>query len=323
MTISCCMIVKNEEKMLPACLASLQGIADEFIIVDTGSEDRTREIAASFGARVSEFTWIDDFAAARNYAFSLATGDYIYSADADEVIDEENRARFLELKKALAEGSIEADIVQMYYCGQLKQRTVYNFDRELRPKLFRRLRPFIWEDPVHEQVRLMPVVYDSEIEIGHFPQGEPGDHAARDLAIFSRMLREDRPLSSRLQGMYARELWMAGTAEDLAAAKPYFTLLAETSDNGDRVMEALLLCARAARLAGDHERFLETAVRILEQGKNSEICCEMAAYYEARGDAVEACVWNAMAGECEAVIDIRCSMQAGQQEQEEQEKETL
>ena len=146
MTISCCMIVKNEEKMLPACLASLQGIADELIVVDTGSEDRTREIAASFGARVSEFTWVDDFSAARNYAFSLATGEYIYSADADEVIDEENRARFLELKRALAQGDIEADIVQMYYCGQLKQRTVYNFDRELRPKLFRRLiQYFYWQ----------------------------------------------------------------------------------------------------------------------------------------------------------------------------------
>ena len=71
-TISLCMIVKNEEKVLARCLDSLVSLVDEMVIVDTGSTDRTREIAAGYGARVYEFDWVDDFSAARNFAFSKA-----------------------------------------------------------------------------------------------------------------------------------------------------------------------------------------------------------------------------------------------------------
>ena len=87
-SISVCMIVKNEEAVLARCLDSLQQIADEIIIVDTGSTDRTKEIAALYTSRIYDFTWVHDFSAARNFAFSKATKDYIYSADADEVLEE-------------------------------------------------------------------------------------------------------------------------------------------------------------------------------------------------------------------------------------------
>ena len=100
-TISLCMIVKNEERILARCLDSLKGIAEEIIIVDTGSTDRTKEIAARYTDHIYDFTWVDDFSAARNFAFSKATKEYIYSADADEVLDEENRQRFLQLNELL------------------------------------------------------------------------------------------------------------------------------------------------------------------------------------------------------------------------------
>ena len=95
MTISVCMIVKNEEENLGACLDCLKEIADEIIIVDTGSVDATKSIAAKYTHKIFDFTWVNDFAAARNFAFSKATMDYIYSADADERLDEENIKRFL------------------------------------------------------------------------------------------------------------------------------------------------------------------------------------------------------------------------------------
>ena len=117
-TISLCMIVKNEESCLGKCLDSLKGIVDEMIVVDTGSTDNTINIAKERGAQVYNFKWTGDFSDARNYAFSLATCDYIYSADADEEIDEENRQRFLELKKDI--GKLDVDIVQMYYSNQLE-----------------------------------------------------------------------------------------------------------------------------------------------------------------------------------------------------------
>lgn len=90
MRVSLTMIVRDEEANLPACLDSAARLFDEVIVVDTGSVDRTREIACSFGAIVHDFPWCDDFAAARNASLERATGDYIFWLDADDRIDAKN-----------------------------------------------------------------------------------------------------------------------------------------------------------------------------------------------------------------------------------------
>ena len=100
-TISVCMIVKNEEKVLARCLDSLAGLWEELIIVDTGSTDATKRIAKQYTDKVYDFTWTGNFSDARNFSFSKASCEYIYSADADEVLDQENREKFLHLKEAL------------------------------------------------------------------------------------------------------------------------------------------------------------------------------------------------------------------------------
>ena len=203
-SITLCMIVKNEEKILGRCLSCLWDFMDEIVIVDTGSTDKTKEIAAKYTDKIYDFQWVDDFAAARNFAFSKATGDYIYSADADETLDEINRERFRLLKENLLP---EIEIVQMYYCNQLKFGTVYNYDKEYRPKLFKRVRTFTWIDPIHETVRTEPVVFDSDIEIRH---EQEESHAKRDLAAFERLCGTKGHLSERLLDLYARELFIAG-----------------------------------------------------------------------------------------------------------------
>ena len=85
-TISLCMIVRDEEDVLGRCLESVRDLVDEIIIVDTGSKDRTKEIAAQFEARLFDFVWVDDFAAARNAAFAQASCDYCLWLDADDVL---------------------------------------------------------------------------------------------------------------------------------------------------------------------------------------------------------------------------------------------
>ena len=87
--ISLCMIVRDEEDFLDRCLTSVKGIVDEICVLDTGSEDRTVEIAQQHGARVESFEWCDDFAAARNAALQMCTGDWILILDADEQITTE------------------------------------------------------------------------------------------------------------------------------------------------------------------------------------------------------------------------------------------
>ena len=84
--LSLCMIVKNEEDCLSRCLMSVIPVVDEIVIVDTGSTDRTKEIARTFGAKVYDFEWTDDFSEARNISLSKATGSWILVLDADETI---------------------------------------------------------------------------------------------------------------------------------------------------------------------------------------------------------------------------------------------
>jgi glycosyltransferase involved in cell wall biosynthesis len=95
--VSLTMIVRNEEANLPACLESARGLFDEIVVVDTGSIDRTREIPRSFGARVCDFVWVDDFAAARNAALARATGDHAFWLDADDVLDAPEREKLVTL----------------------------------------------------------------------------------------------------------------------------------------------------------------------------------------------------------------------------------
>jgi GT2 family glycosyltransferase/Flp pilus assembly protein TadD/glycogen synthase/SAM-dependent methyltransferase len=85
-TVSLCMIVKDEEDHLAKCLQSVKPLVDEIIVVDTGSRDRSRDIARVFGAKVFDFEWAEDFAEARNYSISKATGKMVFVMDADEVI---------------------------------------------------------------------------------------------------------------------------------------------------------------------------------------------------------------------------------------------
>ena len=285
-TISLCMIVKNEEKILERCLDSVADLVDEIVIADTGSTDATREIARRYTEKVYDFPWTDDFSAARNFVFSRATQEYIYSADADEILSPENRERFRLLKETLLP---EVEIVQMKYANQLQFNTVYNYDEEYRPKLFKRKRDFVWEAPIHETVRLEPVIYDSDIVITHLP-GE--SHVKRDLANFQKHWRQGYRLPKRLLGMYARELLIAGDEEDFAQAAPVFLeAAADNERDGEEMAQSCCVAARAARLAGDTVSFFKYTSKVIAEEACSEICCEMGHFYEGLSDWEEAAIW--------------------------------
>ncbi len=150
--ISLAMIVKNEEKMLPGCLESVKLLVDEIVIVDTGSDDRTVEIALLSGAKVQHFKWIDDFSAARNEAIKHCSGKWILYLDADERIKIPNTKifrEFLETQPGSTGGvicTIESDHSQLD--GKVeKHRGGY-------PRVFRNLGyPIIkFTGRVHEQI---------------------------------------------------------------------------------------------------------------------------------------------------------------------------
>lgn len=142
------MIVRNEEANIGACLASTADLVDEVIVVDTGSTDRTKAVAAEYGAKVFDFPWIDSFAAARNEALRHATGQWVLWLDADDRLDDENRDRFRQVFAGL--GSENAAYVMKVRSATGKAGGTTRLLDQVR--LFRN-HPYIrWRYRVHEQI---------------------------------------------------------------------------------------------------------------------------------------------------------------------------
>ena len=286
-TISVAMIVKNEEAILRRCLDSLSGLYEELIIVDTGSSDKTKDIAYTYTDKVYDFEWCDDFSAARNYAFSKCTMEYIYTADADEVLDEENRHKFLNLKSVI---DPEIEIVQMYYDNQLEHGTVYNFNKEYRAKLYKRERHFTFVDPVHEVVRLNPLVFDSDIAIMHLPLSL---HSKRDFSIYEKEIERSGSLSKRLRSMYARELYVSGDDEDVVKGAEYFydaLMNGVLSESEVKMAESVI--AKSARIREDLLNLMTMSLHNVADGKaSSEVCYELGLFYKSVNDYSEALLW--------------------------------
>jgi len=141
------MIVKNEEENLPRCLESVKGVVDEIIVVDTGSSDRSKQIALSHGATVLDFEWKDDFSLARNYGIEHARGKWILVLDADEALDPQTAQR---LRQELLETKADALILLRidYFSDQL----FCNYDLAALLRVFRNHPLYRYERPYHEEI---------------------------------------------------------------------------------------------------------------------------------------------------------------------------
>jgi tetratricopeptide (TPR) repeat protein len=183
MRVSLCLITKNEALTLPGCLNSVAGLADEIIVVDTGSLDNTREVARELGARVHDFVWVDDFAAARNECNRHATGDWILWLDGDEYFDADNRDQL----RALLEGLNDENVA--YLMRQRSRVSSAEGDAVmLQCRLFRNLPAIRWEYRVHEQIqpaveRCRGTVRPTEIFIDH--------SGYEDAAVYLRKLKRN------------------------------------------------------------------------------------------------------------------------------------
>jgi O-antigen biosynthesis protein len=147
-TVSLCMIVRNEERVLGDCLASAKLWVDEIILVDTGSTDRTVEIAEEQGAKVHYFPWCDDFSAARNVSLSHATGDWLFWMDADDTLPEACGQRIRELV-FLAPTETAGYLMQVHIPPAPGENGFTIVDHV---KLFRNRPEFRFEGHIHEQI---------------------------------------------------------------------------------------------------------------------------------------------------------------------------
>lgn len=201
-SISLCMIVKNEEGVLERCLNSVKDIVDEIIIVDTGSTDITKEIASKFTDKIFDFKWEDNFAKARNFSFSKATKEYILWLDADDVILASDRKKFIELKSILDKNS--TDVVMMKYNLSYDENgsPTFSYNRE---RLIKNCNNCVWEGRVHEVIVPFGNVIYSDVAISH--KKEKSEYSKRNLNIFRKMIQEGIMLNTREMFYYARELY--------------------------------------------------------------------------------------------------------------------
>jgi glycosyltransferase involved in cell wall biosynthesis len=216
-TLSLAMIVKNEGATIERALNCARHFADEMIVVDTGSTDDTAAKAAAMGAKVHHFSWIDDFAAARNYSFAQCSMDWIIWLDGDDVISPEDQSRILDLKRSVLNDELEAIYLRYVYPPFQQWR-----ERMARRDLFaeNKLR---WKSPVHEFIDGIDgkkVKYFNAISIVH--DSPPDRHA----------LKKDRNIS------FLRKHFAQGATDDrslyIYAVECLHSLL---KDEGEEVLE--------------------------------------------------------------------------------------
>ena len=252
-TISLCMIVKNEEAVLGRVLEQMRGIADEIIVVDTGSADRTREIAAQFTDHVFDYKWHQDFAAARNFACSKASMDYWMWLDADDVIRPDQQKLLLRLKESLNPAT---DIVMMKYLTGFDQNGHVTFSY-YRERLIKNRRGFLWEGRVHEAVTPRGNILYSPVEIEHRKLAA-GD-SDRNLRIYETMIGEGETLCPRHQFYYGRELYYHQRYEEAV-----------------KIFEHCLQLSRCREQLGQkREAFLALTGSFLYDEPRAEILCEI------------------------------------------------
>jgi glycosyltransferase involved in cell wall biosynthesis len=287
------MIVKNESANLADALACFTPFADELIVVDTGSTDNTREIAARFTARVYDFAWIDDFAAARNFAMSKATKSYHLWVDADDRFDPENQRRIQSLKSGF-------DGTKAYYF------TLINRQEDSAPTSCRQLRCFPiaegirFQRPIHEQAfesvmeaGLKMEFPDIVVEhLGYMTYEVRLAKAHRNLAIMEKQRAE----GSEDGGLY---FFLALTYAPLGRREEAIECMAQALERFEKdsynhllIADGYLFLAKVAFEMGDHDKSIRHLALLGSLADGNPVCnYHMGILYQRMGrhrEAVEA-----------------------------------
>lgn len=271
MRLSLCMIVRDEQEMLPRCLASVAGAVDEMVIVDTGSSDATVEIARSFGARVIFHEWTGSFAEARNVSFEAANGDWLLCLDADEVLVEEDAP----LLRALTGRTWREAfyLSETNYTGDLEDGTAVTHNAL---RVFRNRPEYRFEGRLHEQIAHCLPGYLSErlessgVRIEHYGYlgvvRDTREKSRRNIELL-RLQQAESPPSAFLHYNLGSEYAAAGDhTAALAELERSWELLDALSDREsyefapaliNRLVKALRACERPAEAIARAEQGLE------------------------------------------------------------------
>lgn len=271
-TISLCMIVKNEEDVIERCLNSVSDIVDEIIVIDTGSTDKTKEIVKKFTDKIYNFVWVDDFSKARNYSFSKATKEYIMWLDADDILLEEDRKKLKNLKNDLNKN---VDIVMMKYnVGFDENKNVtLSYYRE---RLLKKSVNYKWVGPIHEVISPIGNVIYNDICVCHKKLHE--NDPLRNIRIFEKMIKDGVELDSRQKFYYSRELYYNKRYEEAIIE---FELFLDSKQGWlENCINACIDLSHCYKFTNNNYGVISSLLRSFEFDKpRAEVCCEIGNYF--------------------------------------------
>lgn len=193
--VSCCMIVRDNERTIRAAIESIHPYVDDLVVVDTGSVDATPEIVKSYGARLFHFSWIDDFSAARNFSIEQALGEWIFWMDSDDTLPPHCGQKLKELARAHHRDKVLGYVMQVQ-CPSDGSSGITEFTVVDHVKLFRNRKDLRFEGPIHEQI-LMPIrrakgeVLRTDIYVVHSGSEHTPESQRRKVARDLRILFKD------------------------------------------------------------------------------------------------------------------------------------
>lgn len=272
-TISLCMIVKNNAKTLDRCLSCVKKFADEIIIVDTGSTDETKAVAATYTDKIFDYSWQEDFAAARNFSFSKATMSHCMWLHPFDTISETEQNKIYAWKQTSNANFV--DVLMMIYDTA--------FDKNGKPtsacfreRIIRNTKTDLWQGRVHEEILPFGNIQYEDIHIQQHKQNADG--IQQNLRIYEMMLQEKITFSAKDQFYYASDLC---DTQQYQKAIPILETFLHTADGllEQKIIahQKLANCYRNCELP---EKQIATLFQsfILDLPR-AEICCAIGAYY--------------------------------------------
>ena len=250
--LTLCIIARNEEAMIAGCLDSVRGIADAIVLVDTGSTDRTVELARARGAQIVEHPWNDDFAAARNAALPHVKGGFVLVLDADERLGPGAKKA---LRRALERDDLDCGLLPLHDASSLDAShddvlsgRARRGEPVLLPRLLRHTSDLAWEGMVHEQVTSWALRHRRIVQVdapivhyGAVPSlREARAKNERNLRLLERRAQAE-PRNPTVRAYLAREHERAGNVPDaIREAEAAWSALTALAANGRPALDVVL-----------------------------------------------------------------------------------
>lgn len=273
-SLSLCMIVKNEESVIDRCLSSCYKLFDEIIIVDTGSIDSTKKICEKYTSKIYDFAWCNDFSKARNFGIKKASSDYFMWLDADDIITKKELQKLFKLKKYLT----DEDVVMLKYdiAFDENNKPTFSYYRE---RILKNNGKFLFEDPVHEVITPSGKIVFKDISIEHRKLKETKQK--RNLEIYESLNKNN--FTARQTFYYARELYFNNRIDD---AINYFEKFLNLKDAFyENKIDACNLLSKCYQIKNNNLKAKEFLFKsFLYSLPKAEILCELGYIYKNEKD---------------------------------------